>query len=113
MLTLVAGVIGIVGLIYLTITPDKNEIIRTEETIEKYLLEEKSYNSSDIESITGNYNPMDIGNASISAYTADVVFKDEPEVTYSYFIYEKESKVSQGGINSPKDKNIHKEDHSE
>ncbi|AIF45059.1 DUF3139 domain-containing protein [Virgibacillus sp. SK37] len=100
----------ILGIIYLTLTPDQDQIHLTEDKVENYLLNQKNYKKSDIKSIIGNYNAKDVGNPAISAYTADVVFKDEPNVTYSYFIEQETDQVVQGGISSPKDNNFHAEE---
>ncbi|ALX49074.1 DUF3139 domain-containing protein [Lentibacillus amyloliquefaciens] len=107
-LVLLTLLVAVIGVIYLTITPDQSGIKKVEKSVEQYLLEEKDYKSNEIKTISGNYNPKNVGNSNISAYTAHVVFKDEPQVTYTYFIHE--GQVTQGGISSPKDQNIHKED---
>lgn len=51
------------------------------QRVSDFLLEQKHYKQSDIQSITG------VWNGKLPPFSADVVFADEPEVVYIYFAH--------------------------
>lgn len=51
------------------------------QRVNDYLLEQKHYQQSEILSVTG------VWNGKLPPFSADVIFADEPEVTYIYFAH--------------------------
>lgn len=78
----------LIGLVILLLVPFSFVQIKKrvyENRIEHFLIEEKSFEKEDIQSIEGEWHF-----AGLPKYWVNVIFSDEPNVVYIYFAHDKE-----------------------
>ena len=78
-------------------------IASTEDEVINYLIEEKGYDKKDLSSVKSKREPKS-SDSTVSGYTVEVVFSDEPSAVYLYQI--KEDQVYQFGFSGPAKKHL-------
>ncbi|WP_066639263.1 DUF3139 domain-containing protein [Desulfolucanica intricata] len=82
-----------------------NHMKLLEKTVYNYLINQKGYSNKDIKELEAHHNPKFVGNPA-AEYDVEVVFTDEPNEYYYYFV--KDGKVYQGSLSNGNGKHVEK-----